>query len=214
MKEKIKEIINASLGDETTKTLNLNYEDYFDLEDIENRKIMLNDEVDAEAASRIIYHIIRYNEIDRDIPVEERKPIRIFINSPGGNVTDGFGIIDAICLSKTPVYTINLGICYSMGFLIFIAGHKRYSMPSATFLCHDGFSFAADSTSKLADYAEFQSKQMERHTQDYILKQTNITKAVYQKKKRIEWYFYPAEAKKLGVVTDIVGTDCDINAIT
>ena len=214
MREKLKEVIERNLGGEANVSLALEYEDCFDLEDIENRKIMLNDEITTEAIERLTYHIIRYNGIDKDTPVEGRKPIRIYINSPGGSVTDGFGIIDAIRLSKTPVYTINLGICYSMGFLIFIAGHKRYSMPSATFLCHDGFSMAVDSLNKLADRMDFETKQMEEHIQNYVLEQTNIDKKLYQKKKRVEWYFYPIEAKKLGVVTDIVGTDCDIDAIT
>lgn len=112
MREKLKEVIERNMGGEATVSLALEYEDCFDLEDIENRKIMLNDEITTEAIERLTYHIIRYNGIDKGIPVEDRRPIRIYINSPGGSITDGFGIIDAIRLSKTPVYTVNLGICY------------------------------------------------------------------------------------------------------
>lgn len=115
--------------------------------------------------------------------------------------------------SKTPVYTINLGTAYSMGFLIFIAGTKRFSMPSATYLLHDGSSFAWDSTNKLKDRVEFEAGEMEEHTKKYIVERTNISEEKYMENIRKEWYFYPEEAKKLGVVTHIVGTDCDIDEI-
>ena len=116
-------------------------------------------------------------------------------------------------LSKTPVYTVNLGIAYSMGFLIFIAGQKRFSMPSATFLCHDGASGGFDSMNKLNDCIEFETGQMEQHTEEYVLERTGISKKQYRDNQRKEWYFYPDEAKKLGVVTHIVGKDCTIDEI-
>lgn len=98
------------------------YEDRFEMEDIENRRLYLNTVIDESVIDGAVYHILRYNRLDKDIPINERKPIIIYINSPGGNVTDGYGLIDAILTSTTPVYTVNLGIAYSMGFLIYIAG--------------------------------------------------------------------------------------------
>lgn len=68
MREKLKEVIERNLGGEANVSLALEYEDCFDLEDIENRKIMLNDEITTEAIERLTYHIIRYNGIDKDIP--------------------------------------------------------------------------------------------------------------------------------------------------
>ncbi|MCD8290015.1 MAG: ATP-dependent Clp protease proteolytic subunit, partial [Prevotella sp.] len=189
------------------------YEDKYELEDVENRRLYLNSEVDESVVDNLVYHIFRFNRLDKDLPVDERKPIILYINSPGGSVTDGFALIDAIIQSKTPVYTVNIGSAYSMGFLIFIAGKHRYSMPNATFLCHDGSSVAWDSMSKLKDRVEFEAGQMEEHTKDYILAQTDITDKMYERNKRIEWYFYPDEGKKLGVVTHIVGTDCDFDSI-
>ena len=149
----------------------------------------------------------------KDIPVEERKPIIIYINTPGGVITDGYCLIDAIRSSVTPVYTVNIGTCYSMGFLIFIAGKKRYCMQSSTFLCHDGFSGAVDSMNKLRDRVEFETGEMEEYTMNYIIEQTKITKKQYTANKRKEWYFYPNEAKELGVTDYIVGVDCDIYEI-
>jgi len=195
------------------ETINMSYDNRFDLEDLENRRIYVNCEIDEIIIDTAVYHILRYNRLDKDLPVEKRKPIFIYINTPGGSVTDGYALIDAIRNSKTPVFTVNLGTCYSMGFLIFIAGKKRYCMPSATFLCHDGFGGAIGSMNKLRDRVEFESGEMETYTKNYIIEQTKIDSETYDTNQRKEWYFYPEEAKKLGVATDIVGSDCDIDEI-
>lgn len=194
---------------------NINYclEDVFTMEDIENRKIHLNCDIDTKAADSVVYHILRYNRLDIGKPVEERKPITIYMNSKGGSVTAGFAIIDAMLHSKTPVYTVNIAECYSMGFLIFIAGEKRYAMPSSTYLCHDGSSFAYNLMGKLKDHMEFELGQMEEYIKRYVVSRTSITEKMYVKNYRKEWYFYPEEAKNLGVVTHIVGIDCDIDEI-
>lgn len=194
---------------------NINYclEDIFTLEDIEDRRIYLNCDIDTKAAERVVYHILRYNRIDIGKPAEERKPITVYINSNGGSVTAGFAIIDAMIHSKTPVHTVNLAECYSMSFLIFIAGEKRYAMPSSTYLCHDGSLSAYDSMGKLKDRMEFELGQMEERIKKYVVSRTNISEKMYVKNYRKEWYFYPEEAKSLGVVTHIVGMDCDIDEI-
>ena len=122
-------------------------------------------------------------------------------------------MIDCIILSKTPVYTVNLATCYSMGFLIFLAGEKRYAMPSSTYLCHDGSNMAYGSTSKLKDRMEFELGEMENYTKQYIISRSLITAEMYDSNYRKEWYFYPEEAKRLGVVTHIIGKDCDVDDI-
>ena len=189
------------------------YEDKFQIEDLEERHLYINSGIDEAVIDSIVYHILRYNRLDKGIPREERKPIILYLNSPGGNVTDGFGVIDAMIQSQTPVYTVNLAMCYSMGFLIFLAGEKRFGMPSSTYLCHDGSSFAFDSMSKLKDRMEFETGQMEQHTKDYILSRTKIDAKTYEEKYRTEWYMYSEEAKKYNIVTHIVGKDCNFDDI-
>jgi len=188
-------------------------EDRFEIEDDEQRRIYINYGIDEKVIDTAVYKILRYNRMDKDIPREDRKPIIIYINSSGGSVTCGYGLIDAIMTSNTPVYTANLAECYSMGFLIFLAGEKRFGMPSSTYLCHDGSSMAWDSISKLKDRMEFETGQMEKHTRKYVLSRTTISDKLYDEKYRTEWYMYPEEAKQNGIVTHIVGKDCDINEI-
>lgn len=200
-KEKIEEMYNYCLFDK------------FELEDVENRKLYINSVIDSEVIDQIVYHIMRYNMLDKDIAIENRQPIRLYINSNGGSVTDGYALIDAIMTSKTPVHTINQGVCYSMGFLIFICGHKRFSMPSSTLLMHDGSTAAWDSMAKVKDRIEFETKQMEEYTKQYILAHTEIGEELYDAKYRMEWYMYPQEAQQYGITDYIVGYDCSIDEI-
>ena len=191
----------------------LEYHNKFDLEDLDNRKLYLGSVIDGSSIDSVVYHILRYNRLDKGIQKEERKPIILYINSPGGNVSDGFGVIDAILTSETPVYTVNQALCASMGFLIFIAGHKRYSMPRAEFLLHDGSTFIFDSSGKAKDRIEFESVQLEGITKSLVIEQTKIESDLYDNKHRAEWWMLPKEAKELGVTDYIVGVDVSINEI-
>lgn len=192
---------------------NLTYDDKFSKLDLESRHLYLNTDIDECCINDIVYSIIYYNLVDKGIPKEERKPIFIYINSPGGSVVDGYGVIDAITTSITPIYTVNLAQCASMGFLIFIAGHKRYSMPHAEFLMHDGSTAGWDSTAKMRDRMEFETIQLEKMNKEYIMSRINIDDAKYNEKYRVEWYFLPDEAKEIGAVDFIIGKDCSIEDI-
>lgn len=198
---------------EIKEVYNYSWSDRFDIEDIEERRLYINDVIDSEVVNSIVYHIMRYNRLDKGIDVENRKPIILYLNSNGGSVPDGYALIDAITNSITPVYTVNQGYCYSMGFLIFLAGHKRYCMPSATFLMHDGSTMAWDSTAKMKDRMDFETKQVEEYTKNYIMSKTTIDEKLYDEKYRVEWYFYPTEAKQNGVLDCIIGVDCTMDEI-
>ena len=123
------------------------------------------------------------------------------------------GLIDTIITSKTPVYTVNQALCASMSFLIYIAGTKRFSMPHAEFLMHDGGASVVNSTAKARDYLDFETNQIEVMTKDFVIEHTKIDVQLYDEKYRCEWWFLPKEGKTLGVVDCIIGEDCDIDEI-
>lgn len=194
-------------------SFNCNYSDIYSIEDVENRHLYLNGEIDENIIDTVVYHILRYNRIDFGKPIEERDPIMLYLNTPGGNIVDGFALVDAISVSKTPIYTINLGMAASMGFLVFISGHKRYAMPRSRFLLHDGMIYEGDSLAKANDRFTFEVNQFGQEIQNLILEKTLITKRKYNEMYRTEWYFLPKEGKKIGAVDYIIGQDCDIEEI-
>lgn len=184
--------------------------DKFEIADYENRHIYINCEIDEDVIDNSVYRIMDYNRQDKGKPIEERQPIVVYLNSLGGSVSDGYALIDAIQLSETPVYTVNLGVCFSMGLLIFMAGHKRYAMPHSEFLLHDGQIGEINSTAKVKDRLEFESIQIEGMTKEYILKQSKIDEDLFEKNYRKEWYFLPKEGKDIGIVDYVIGEDCKL----
>lgn len=192
--------------------VNYNLEDQFILKDYESRKLYINNDIDEIINDEITYHILRYNAEDKGILPENRKPILLYVSSNGGSVSDGFSLIDVIRESTTPVYTINLGYQYSMGFLIGLSGHKRYATKHATFLMHDGSNFIYNSMSKAKDQMRFQ-EEMEEKIKSYILSRSKISSETYDKNLRVEWYMYAHEAKENGFTDFIIGEDCVLNDI-
>lgn len=187
-------------------------EDVFYLKDLKQRKLTLNFDVEQFAVADIVRHILQFNREDADIQPEERQPIILYVASNGGEVDSGFELIDAIAASKTPVYTVNLGYQYSMAFLIGLAGHKRYAMPNAKFLMHDGSQFVYNSGAKVQDQMEFQRK-VEDRVKQYILSHSKLTGEEYDSKLRVEWYLFADEAKEKGFTDYIIGIDCPLDEV-
>jgi ATP-dependent Clp protease protease subunit len=183
------------------------------VKDLQQRKLFLNADVDQLSVAEIVKHIMQFNREDIDIhDVSKRKPILLYVVSNGGEVDAGFELIDIIRCSKTPVYTINLGFQYSMGFLIGLAGHKRFATPNARFLMHDGTSFVYNSSTKVQDQIDFQ-RAADKRVKDYIISRSNLTEELYDNKLRVEWYLFADEAKKHGFVDYIIGVDCEIDSV-
>lgn len=187
-------------------------DEVFRLKNLQQRKLFLNDGIGEDTVCEIIRHILQFNAEDMDKPAEDRQPILLYLVSDGGDVDCGFELIDAIETSITPVYIINLGYQYSMGFLIGLAGHKRYAMPNAKFLLHDGSIRVSNSTDKAQDQMKFQAK-VEERIKNYVLSHSKLTSRMYTKKRKSEWYIFAEEAKELGFTDYIVGEDCTIDEI-
>lgn len=191
---------------------NWGVDEVFYLRNLRSRKLYLSDDIDECIIDSIVRHILQYNADDKNIPVEERKPILLYVSSNGGSIDPGFELVDVILESKTPVYTINLGYQYSMGFLIGLAGHKRYASKTAKFLMHDGTNFVVNSGAKAQDQMEF-NKRIEQRIKEYVLSRSRITSDEYDSKLRVEWYLFADEAKEKGFCDYIIGEDCSLDDI-
>lgn len=168
-----------------------------------NRTIII-EEIDEESGV-VAENLIRFwNSLDEEnqTPIEERKPIKIYINSPGGYLNSTFTIIDSIKLSKTPVWTINIGCAYSGGFFIFISGHKRIAYPLSSFLYHEGAATLGGDANKFQNQADFYKMQRKK-LKEITLKNTKITEELYDEHIKDDWWLFADEAKELGIVDEI-----------
>lgn len=182
---------------------NYDFCDIIDLSNGLNRNIVLTD-IDASIGDSVNSYIQFFNRIDQEkkIDVNKRTPIKIYIDSNGGNLEACFTIIDAITMSKTPVWTINIGKAYSAGFFIFITGHKRFAYPNSSFLFHEGSTGIYQDANKFKNYADFYKQQLEQ-LRTITLKHTQIEPEEYDKHVKDDWWFNVDEALKYGVTDKI-----------
>ena len=196
-------------------------EEYQNLRSTEERRLYLSraiyslDDEDSvneylSTAAQIVQLIFEFNAEDRELPPDQRRPIKLFINSPGGDVAEGFPLVAAIELSKTPVYTINIGEWNSMAFLIGITGHKRFALPYTKFLLHEGSLFAGGSTNKVQDRVEFDKRFEQEIVKEHILKHSNMTGSDYDALARVEYYMLPEDPIKRHFIDEIIE---DIEAV-
>lgn len=170
--------------------------------DFLERRLYINSEIDDTVLDLISYYIGIYNSQDIDIPIENRKVIKIFINSDGGGLYEGMHIADIIKLSKTPVWTICQSRAYSSGGIIFIAGHKRFCYPSSSFLLHSGNVGVGGRTDSVFDNIEF-SKEYEKRVKDLFIKNTKISDKKYIENYRREWFMDSEEMLRYGICDEI-----------
>lgn len=170
--------------------------------DKQERAIWIDSDID-DCTYEITKQIYEYNRQDKDIPVESRKPIKIYINSFGGDLYQCFALISAIGASKTPVYTINTGVAMSAGMIILLSGHKRFAVKYSIAMCHSG------SGSVGGDFEQTQSamdnyKKMVDAMKTYILERTKIDSKTLSRKWTKDWYMFADEQVSLGVANEIV----------
>ena len=182
------------------------FTDYVDLSADLNREIYIST-ITPEVAEKVDKTIRMWNYIDDTEIVEhsKRRPIKIYMNSLGGDFNSMLMIMDAIKLSKTPVHTINTGVVQKEGFFIYLMGHQRYSYPRATFLYERDLKHLDEADEQIDKYTTFYQRQL-TEIKDLIIERTKITENEYNKHLKSVWWMTAVDAHKLRVCTEILYT--------
>ncbi|MDD3107076.1 MAG: ATP-dependent Clp protease proteolytic subunit [Bacilli bacterium] len=175
--------------------------------DVKNRCIWICDVDDS--LLEYIKLIIMWNREDKGKSVEERVPIRLLLHSYGGSADVCFALISLIKISKTPIYTINMGMAASAGALIFIAGHKRFAMDGSSCLIHQGSNSVEGTAEQILAATKAYNDLLDK-MKDFILKNTKITNATYNKKKKDDWTILSDKFIEYGIADEIIS---DIDAL-
>ena len=99
---------------------------------LNDRIVFLGEEVNATTASLVVAQLLYLEAQDPD------KDIQMYINSPGGSITDGMAIYDTMQYIKCDVSTICVGMCASMAAFLLNAGAKgkRLALPNSEIMIH------------------------------------------------------------------------------
>lgn len=170
--------------------------------DLDNRTFWLDDEV-TPFLLELTRYIIYWNKEDKEVPIEQRKPIRILIFSPGGDLETYRSVSDIIQLSKTPIIGINMGVAYSAAAMIFLSCHTRLMLPSASVLFHKGSSQMSGSFNEVCSAMYEYQKQVEELS--HIIEQkTTYTAEEIEDNMSGDWYIRAQDALEHGVCHKIV----------
>jgi ATP-dependent Clp protease protease subunit len=177
------------------------------------RNLFLAKQVDQASINEISKAIIAINEDDEFIAkifeahdlTYNPKPIKLYVDSYGGYVYQCFGLLGIMKASKAPIHTIVTGCAMSCGFLISIAGHRRFGYPKSTYLYHQvsggAIGKAKDLEEDVIETMRLQ-KMLEEHTLEYTKISAKKLEKVYKGKK--DWFIDTDEALKLKIIDEII----------
>lgn len=128
---------------------------------MKDRIVMLQGPVEDYSANLIVAQLLYLESVNAD------KPIKLFINSPGGAVTAGLAIYDTMQFIKCPVHTYVMGQACSMGSFLAQAGHagKRFVLPESRTMIHR-VSSGTPGTSGSVHVQELQMEDTIRHFEE------------------------------------------------
>ena len=96
---------------------------------LQDRVISFCGEVNDASAEMIMMQLLYLESLGNE-------PVKLYINSPGGSVTAGMAVHDTMKSMKSPVWTVGVGICASMGAFLLASGDKRFILPGAEVMIH------------------------------------------------------------------------------
>lgn len=135
---------------------------------------------------------------------DEKTPITVYINSPGGSADSGFAIYDFMRFVKPPIRTVVSGLCASAAVLIHLAAprERRFCLPNARFLLHQPSTMVFGSASDVAISAEEIVKLRERYNQ-IVAQETGKTLEQVTKDADRDFWLSAPQAKEYGLVGKI-----------
>lgn len=169
----------------------------------ENRIIWLTGEIDPCVTIDAVKVITEYLRQDAGLPIEERKPIRILIDSCGGDLSMTWMLCNIIESSDTPVIGVAMSNCMSGAAYILLSCHKRLMLKNANIMLHTG------SINGGGNYEDFISmtdnyKTQVKDLKNFILERTSVPKNTLTSKLKSDWYITKEDAIKFGVVNKVI----------
>jgi ATP-dependent Clp protease protease subunit len=159
--------------------------------------------IDHVAVNEVIQDIYEINAEDAKRTTVE--PIKLIINSFGGEVYSGLALIDVIDSSQTPIHTICHGTAMSMGLIVFASGHIRQASKYTTFMYHEAL---YELEGKVAFHKQElkETERIDKICDAYLISKTKFTDKILQphRDKQAEWYFDVKTAQRYGLVDEIL----------
>jgi len=166
-----------------------------------HRKVFVEGEINHDVSWDFVKKIMLLAQEDK------KKPINVFINSPGGEITAGMLMYDVIQSSETPIRLYCMGRAYSMAAILFASGnHGRYMFSHSKLMVHEpllGNHVSGNSSSikSISDSLLESKKKMN----EILAKHTGKTESEIEEATSFDHYFSATESIDFGLCDGIVG---------
>jgi ATP-dependent Clp protease protease subunit len=171
---------------------------------LKERIIMLTTPISEQIASLVVAQLLYLAREDPE------KPIRLYINSPGGQVYSGMAIYDTMQQIECPVSTVALGFTASFGTVLLTAGTKglRYALPNATVHMHQPLGGAQGQASDIAIQAN-EILRLRKSLNEIISSHTGQSIERIENDTDRDIFMTAEEAKEYGLVDEVLNTISD-----
>ena len=172
---------------------------------LKERIVFLGSQINDQLANVIVAQLLYLNSVDQKLP------INLYINSPGGVVYAGLAIYDAMQMIQAPVSTVAVGVTASMGTALLAFGQKgkRYALPHATIHMHPTGGGAQGYTEDVR-IATREQERLQAQLFHLIGKHSGHTGKEIEEYFIRDRYLNAEEAKAFGLVDEVLGDTSDL----
>ena len=165
----------------------------------------LDDEI-TPMDNAFIRRLIDWNQEDAGLPREERNPIYLIIDTPGGSLDTMFALIDAIMASETPVIGVVTGTAYSAGSLVLLACDQRLGLKHSSYMMHRGSGMIDAPDQKAAEMAMKQWSEQVKTFTEFIAERTSMSTREVKKALSTDTFLSADKALEKGILTGIISS--------
>lgn len=171
---------------------------------LKTRTILLSGEVNKALAERVVRQLLL-------LEAEGDEPVKVFIDSPGGDADAGYAILDMIRFIEPEVYTIGMGLVASAGALILLSSPKerRIGLPNSHYLIHQPLSGMRGVASDIEIHAK-EIERMRERINKLISEETGQDLEKVQKDTERDFWMNADEANEYGLVSRVVQRGSDV----
>lgn len=166
---------------------------------LNERIIFLGEDVNEHTANIVVAQLIHLAYEDA------KKDIKLYINSPGGSVYDGFAIYDTIQYITPDVMTIGIGLQASMGAFLLSSGtkSKRFALPNSRIMLHQPSSGTQGKVSD-QEITLRETVYIKKRLNEILAKNTGQKLAKIEKDVDRDYWMSSEEAKQYGLIDQVI----------
>ena len=167
---------------------------------LKDRIILVSEEITSGSAASIIAQLLYLEAAD------SKAPITMYINSPGGSISEGLAIYDVMNNIKCPVSTVCVGMAASMGAFLLSSGTRgmRYCLPNSTVLVHQPLGGVQGQATEILIVAK-RIKALREKMYQIMSKNSSVDFETMAEICERDNYLTPEDALKLGLIDKIIG---------